>query len=204
MGVDVSHLVLEALGDTDDQVLDESADSSESGDALAGTVVELNVDDILLWVGEVDCQVGEVLGELACGTLLDIAGCGLVDCEFVPRGPSTVTSLDLIATLTVQKKPVSYWVLHPILRPSALARLSIALPCRFLSSITSKARFAGVYRVEWLRTSFWDSQRLVGVNVLHLESYVGGVVGRWKFNGRWRCSSFKSAKTLWATLGFGK
>lgn len=75
MGVDVSHLVLEALGDTDDEVVDEGTDSSESGDVLAGTVVELDVDDILLWVGEVDCQVGKVLGELSCFILLDTAGC---------------------------------------------------------------------------------------------------------------------------------
>lgn len=35
MGIDVSHLVLEALGDTDDQVVDERSDGSESGDILA-------------------------------------------------------------------------------------------------------------------------------------------------------------------------
>ena len=66
MGVDVSHLVLESLGNTDDQVVDEGTDSSEGGDVLAGTMVELDVNDILLWVGEVDCQMGKVLGELSC------------------------------------------------------------------------------------------------------------------------------------------
>lgn len=66
MGVDVSHLVLEALGDTDNQVVDEGSDCAESGDVLSGTVVQLNVDDILLWVREVHSQVVEVLGELAC------------------------------------------------------------------------------------------------------------------------------------------
>ena len=63
MSVDVTHLVLEALGDTDDHVVDQGADGTESGDILAGTVVELNVDEVRLWVGEVDCQVGEVLLE---------------------------------------------------------------------------------------------------------------------------------------------
>jgi len=65
MCVDVSHLVLEALGDTDDHVVDEGTDGSEGCDVLSGTVVQLNVDDILLWVREVDCQMVEVLGELA-------------------------------------------------------------------------------------------------------------------------------------------
>jgi hypothetical protein len=66
MGIDVAHLVLEALGDTDDHVVDQSADGAESGDILASTVVQLNVDDILLWVGEVDCEMAQVLDELAC------------------------------------------------------------------------------------------------------------------------------------------
>ena len=66
MGVDVAHLVLEALGDTDDHVVDQGADGAESGNVLASTVVELDVDDIALWVGEVDCQVGEVLLENTC------------------------------------------------------------------------------------------------------------------------------------------
>jgi hypothetical protein len=46
LGIDVTHLVLEALGHTDDQVVDEGADSSEGGDALARSVVELNLDGI--------------------------------------------------------------------------------------------------------------------------------------------------------------
>lgn len=65
MCVDVSHLVLEALGDTNDQVVDESSDSSEGSNVLSRAVVEFDVDDILLWVGEVDSQVVQVLRELA-------------------------------------------------------------------------------------------------------------------------------------------
>jgi hypothetical protein len=71
MGIDVSHLVQETLGDTDDQVVDQGSDCAESGDILAGTVVELNVDDIGLWVGEVDREMAQVLDELAC-VLLDL------------------------------------------------------------------------------------------------------------------------------------
>ena len=69
MGIDVSHLVLEALRYTDNQVVDEGSDGSESGDVLAGAVVDLNADDILLGAGEVDSQVAQVLGKLASGTL---------------------------------------------------------------------------------------------------------------------------------------
>lgn len=41
MGVDVTHLVLEALGDTDDHVVDEGADGAEGGDVLPVAVVHL-------------------------------------------------------------------------------------------------------------------------------------------------------------------
>jgi hypothetical protein len=66
MCVDVSHLVLEALGDTNDQVVDESADCAEGSDVLSGTVVQFDLDNILLGVREVDSQVVKVLGELSC------------------------------------------------------------------------------------------------------------------------------------------
>lgn len=66
MGVDVAHLVLEALGDTDDHVVDEGADGTESGDILTGTVVNLETDDVGLDLGEVHGDVAEVLRELAC------------------------------------------------------------------------------------------------------------------------------------------
>lgn len=65
MCVDESHLVLESFGDTDDQVVDERADGSESSDILSRTVVQFDVDYILLGLGEVDGQMIEVLCELA-------------------------------------------------------------------------------------------------------------------------------------------
>lgn len=65
MGVDVAHLVLVALHDTGDKVVDDSTNGSEGGDILAGTVVDLNADDALGGLGEADGQVAQVFGELA-------------------------------------------------------------------------------------------------------------------------------------------
>ena len=65
VSVDVTHLVLETLGDTDDQIVDDGADGTEGSDTLTGTVVHLNGDDILLGAAEGDGNVGEVLDELA-------------------------------------------------------------------------------------------------------------------------------------------
>jgi hypothetical protein len=65
MGIDVSHLVLEALGDTGDQVLDDGSDGAEGGNIFTVAVVDLDGDGVLLGVTEVDSQVTEVLGELA-------------------------------------------------------------------------------------------------------------------------------------------
>lgn len=65
MGVDVTHLVLEALGDTNDHVVDERADSSEAGDLFAYAMVELDLDDVLLGTGEADGEMAKVLNELA-------------------------------------------------------------------------------------------------------------------------------------------
>lgn len=65
MGVDVTHLVLEAAGNTDDQVVDESADGAEGSDTLAGAMVQLNRDDVLGGAAEADSEVGQVLDELA-------------------------------------------------------------------------------------------------------------------------------------------
>lgn len=66
MCVDVTHLVLVALGDTDDHVVDESADGTEGSDTLAVAMVEFDGDEILLWESETDGQVTEIFNELAC------------------------------------------------------------------------------------------------------------------------------------------
>jgi hypothetical protein len=69
MGVDVTHLVLETAGNTDHEVVDDGADSAESSNTLASTVVELDGDHIRLGTAEGDGNVGEILDELATGTL---------------------------------------------------------------------------------------------------------------------------------------
>ena len=75
MGVDVTHLVLEALGDTNDHVVDERTDGAESGDVLAGTVVHLDLDGGGIGLLERDGQVTKILLEGATGTLNgDLAG----------------------------------------------------------------------------------------------------------------------------------
>ena len=86
MSVHISHLVLVALGDTDDHVVDESADGSEGSDILARAVVQLNVDDILLRVREGDCQMAQVLAELAARALDgDLTGLDVdLDCRGYP------------------------------------------------------------------------------------------------------------------------
>jgi hypothetical protein len=68
MGVDVSHLVLESLGDTDDQVVDESADCSEGSNILARAVVKLDGDDVFLRVLEINSQMRKVLLQCASWT----------------------------------------------------------------------------------------------------------------------------------------
>lgn len=65
MSVDVTHLVLEALGDANDQVVDDAADGTEASDTLTGTVVHLDRDDILLGTAESDGDVREILNKLA-------------------------------------------------------------------------------------------------------------------------------------------
>lgn len=110
MGVDVTHLVLEALGDTDDQVVDQGSDGSERGDVLSRAVVNLNANNILLRSREVNRDVAQVLGKLACFSPLDsfappgyIFAIVMAVDGIVPRGPSTVTLRDLIWTLTVSR-----------------------------------------------------------------------------------------------------
>ena len=65
MGVYVTHFVLEALCDTNDQVVDQGSDSSEGSDILALAVVDLDGNGVLLGEGEVNSQVAEILDKLA-------------------------------------------------------------------------------------------------------------------------------------------
>ena len=65
MGVDVSHLVLETSGDTNNQVVDDCLDGSKGCDVFAGTVVQFDVHNIICWVGEADSQMSHVLDQFA-------------------------------------------------------------------------------------------------------------------------------------------
>lgn len=69
MSVDVTHLVLEATGNADHQVVNDGTDGTEGSNTLAGTVVQLDGDNVLLGAAEGDGNVGKILDELAAGTL---------------------------------------------------------------------------------------------------------------------------------------
>ena len=65
MGVDISHLVLEAFCNADDEVVDECSDRSEGSDALARAVVEFDINDVFGGVREGDGEMSEVFGEFS-------------------------------------------------------------------------------------------------------------------------------------------
>lgn len=46
MGIDISHLILEALRNADDQVVDDGFDGSESCNVLAGTMMQFDDDNV--------------------------------------------------------------------------------------------------------------------------------------------------------------
>jgi hypothetical protein len=66
MGIDVSHLVFVALGDADDKVVDQCSDCAESSNIFPCAVVEFDVDEAWGGMREGNCQMAQVLGELAC------------------------------------------------------------------------------------------------------------------------------------------
>ena len=66
MCVDISHFVLEAFRNTDNQVVDYSLDGTESSDVLASSVMQLDVHHVAARVGEADREVGHVFDKLAC------------------------------------------------------------------------------------------------------------------------------------------
>lgn len=96
MGVDIAHLVLVALGDADDQVVDDRPDGAEGGDILAAAVVDLDVDDVLAGLREVDGDVAQALGELSCK----------VSIEELPRQkPISVTRIVVSSVLAPIRSP---------------------------------------------------------------------------------------------------
>lgn len=65
MGIDISHLILEALRNADDQVVDDGFDGSECCNVLAGTMMQFDNDDVFGRMGEADRKMGQVLRKLA-------------------------------------------------------------------------------------------------------------------------------------------
>ncbi len=58
-------------------------------------------------MGEVDCQMVEVLGELAYFPVRNPPSCILFFIDALPRGPSTVTNRELMVTLTIRSQQIS-------------------------------------------------------------------------------------------------
>lgn len=46
MGIDISHLILEALCNADNQVVDDGLNGSECCNVLAGTMMQFDIDDV--------------------------------------------------------------------------------------------------------------------------------------------------------------
>lgn len=65
MGIDISHLILEALRNADNQVVDEGFDGSERCNILAGTMMQFDIDDVFRRMGEADRKMSQVLRKLA-------------------------------------------------------------------------------------------------------------------------------------------
>ena len=66
MGIDISHFVLEALGDAYYEVAYECFDCSESCDILPGAVVDFDGDLRLGGKREADCKMRKVFCQFAC------------------------------------------------------------------------------------------------------------------------------------------
>jgi hypothetical protein len=87
MSVDITHLVLVTLGDTNNHVVNKRADGTNTGDVLTVAVVDHEAD-LGTFNLQLNVQVTEVLGERTTGTLnrdltgLDVNGDTLGDGEF--------------------------------------------------------------------------------------------------------------------------
>jgi hypothetical protein len=68
MCVDVAHLVFVAFGHTNDHVVDEGSDGSESSDVFPRAMVQLDMDNIFLRLRKGNGEMAQVLGEFACDT----------------------------------------------------------------------------------------------------------------------------------------
>lgn len=68
VSIHITHLVLEALGDTSDHVVDNRANSTDSSNMLTSTVVDSEEKSVLVGKLDLNVQVTQVLGQSATGT----------------------------------------------------------------------------------------------------------------------------------------
>lgn len=73
MCINITHLITEAFCYSNNHIVDDCSDGAEGRDIFSATMVELNVDDVLLWVGKGDRKVSQVFGEFACAILVSFA-----------------------------------------------------------------------------------------------------------------------------------
>ena len=65
MCINIAHLITKAFCYSNNHIVDDCPDGAESRDIFSGAMVKLNVDDVLLWLGEGDGKVAQVFGEFA-------------------------------------------------------------------------------------------------------------------------------------------
>lgn len=58
MRIDVSHFVFESSRNSNDQVIDDGLDGSESGHVLARAMMQFDIDDFFRGVGKADGKMG--------------------------------------------------------------------------------------------------------------------------------------------------
>jgi hypothetical protein len=69
MGIYVTHLVLETLGDTGDHVVDNGSDSADASNVLAVTVVDNELELVFTNGLDLHVKMAQVLGEFTAGSL---------------------------------------------------------------------------------------------------------------------------------------
>ena len=104
MRVHISHFVLKAPRNANDEVVYEGFDSPESRHVLACTMMQLDVDDIFGGIGKTHGKMGQIFGQFPWKQgVISRQSMSVCLMEMnIPLGPSTVTILDLIWILTMQ------------------------------------------------------------------------------------------------------
>jgi len=66
MCINIAHLIAESFCYPKNHVIDDCSDGAKRSDGLPDSMVELNIDDVLLWVRKGDGKMAQVFGEFAC------------------------------------------------------------------------------------------------------------------------------------------